>query len=44
MKAFYEIPELEIVAFEVEDIITTSGDLNDIFQGSNTEEGWSDFV
>lgn len=26
MKELYEIPELEIVAFESEDIVTTSGD------------------
>ncbi|MBQ7344977.1 MAG: hypothetical protein IJW45_02815 [Oscillospiraceae bacterium] len=25
MKQFYEIAEMEIVAFEVEDVITTSG-------------------
>lgn len=43
MKAFYENPELEIVAFEVEDIITTSGTLEDIFGGSDNDDSWSDF-
>lgn len=49
MKAFYENPEMQIVEFEVEDIITTSStevskDLNDIFGGDNTEPGWGDIV
>lgn len=29
MKTFYENPEMEIVAFECEDIITTSGGIGD---------------
>lgn len=29
MKAMYEIPAMEIVAFEAEDVITTSGGLID---------------
>lgn len=29
MKERYEIPEMEIVKFETEDIITTSGNNND---------------
>lgn len=56
MKAFYENPELEIVEFEIEDIITTSaegntettqGNLNDIFDvqiPDNTDPGWGDIT
>lgn len=29
MKEFYESPEMEIIEFEVEDIITTSGDIDE---------------
>lgn len=39
MKAFYEIPEMEIVAFDAEDIITTSFDPN---PGPNTDDTWGD--
>lgn len=51
MKAFYEIPELEIVEFEVEDIITTSvggvdPDVTEptsiVNNGDNLDEGWDD--
>lgn len=52
MKAFYENAELEIVEFEVEDVITTSGDpINPdvtepttpiVDNGANLEEGWED--
>lgn len=39
MKTFYENPELEIVRFEIEDVITTSS-----FEdgGANNEGGWGD--
>ena len=30
MKEIYETPEMEVVEFETEDIITTSGDNTDI--------------
>ena len=29
MKEVYESPEMEIIEFEVEDIITTSGDIDE---------------
>jgi hypothetical protein len=29
MKTFYEQPELEVIKFDVEDVITTSGDLDE---------------
>jgi hypothetical protein len=36
MKTIYEIAEMEIVAFEAEDVITTSGGLGDLI-GSDEE-------
>lgn len=39
MKTFYENPELEIVRFEIEDVITTSSMGDD---GANEEGGWGD--
>lgn len=35
----YEIAEMEVVAFEAEDIITTSGGLNDLLQPSDPFNG-----
>lgn len=37
MKEIYETPEMEIVEFDTEDVITTSGD-NPIDEGGG--EGW----
>ena len=44
MKTFYEAPEMNVVEFEVEDIITTSiggesGDLSDILKPSDDFNG-----
>ena len=42
MKTFYEAPVMDVVAFEVEDIITTSfdaGDLSDILKPSDDFNG-----
>lgn len=55
MKAFYQNPEMEIVAFEIEDVITTSsesstpsdggqGNLNDIYIPDNTDPNWGDII
>lgn len=43
MKMFYEIPELEIVAFEAEDIITTSGGMTNAGTGDWGDGGYADF-
>lgn len=37
MKKFYESPEQEIVTFEVEDVITTSGKLPGMSDGGDTD-------
>ena len=44
MKSIYEIAELEIVEFEVEDIITTSVVEPDNMadDGANLQDGWGD--
>lgn len=39
MKTFYENAEMEIVAFECEDIITTSGGIGDLVQPSDSFNG-----
>lgn len=38
MKNFYEIPEMEVVCFEIEDVIATSKGIEN--GGANTEPGW----
>lgn len=38
MKTFYENPEMEVIAFECEDIITTSG-LGDLVQDEDNFGG-----
>ena len=39
MKNFYEIPEMNVVCFEIEDVIATSkAGIED--GGANTEGGW----
>jgi hypothetical protein len=39
MKTFYQEPEMELIAFAAEDVITTSGTIADKV-GEDTEEGW----
>ena len=39
MKNFYENVEMEVVAFEAEDVITTSGGLSDLLQPTDDFNG-----
>ena len=39
MKTFYENAEMEVVTFENEDVITTSGGLEDLVQPSDPFNG-----
>lgn len=39
MKTFYENAEMEVVAFECEDIITTSGGIGDLIENEDTFNG-----
>ena len=39
MKSIYENVKMEIVAFEAEDVITTSGGLGDLVQDEDTFNG-----
>lgn len=39
MKNFYEIPEMEIVTFETEDVITTSGAFSDLLEDTDNFNG-----
>ena len=39
MKEIYETPKMEVVVFETEDIITTSGDPNNYLGGDNNTDG-----
>jgi hypothetical protein len=39
MKTFYQEPEMDVIAFAAEDVITTSGSITDKV-GEDTEEGW----
>lgn len=42
MKETYIRPELEILKFEMEDVITTSGDINDLTgEAANGIDGWT---
>lgn len=45
MKKTYLNPEIEILEFDMKDVITTSGDPLDGLtpDGTNTLDGWTDF-
>jgi hypothetical protein len=43
MKTFYQEPEMDVIAFAAEDVITTSGTIADKV-GEDTEEGWGDLL
>lgn len=43
MKTFYENPEMEIIRFEIEDVITTSGGW-DSDVGGNDDKTWGEVM
>lgn len=39
MKELYQSPDMELVEFDTEDVITTSG-VGDIGEGDSGDDGW----